>query len=219
MFGIFRDESWLSKVKEIHKNRIPIDWIEAASAIDSGWILGLGYSGNEEFRNRIEYEIYKVFGKTLTKLSDGELFNGQNFTPGLSRFDGFLRVFRNTWEMDESNFHIFLTSDTEKILSFPIDYFLKKDFKILIHPIGGDIHLMHKSTHKIEQQKLLEKIKSVLEHPHSKLRWVSGVSNCTLKDLGEFGVANSYAFTKRLKNHLDPAGVFSAPYYDLELDL
>ena len=121
--------------------------------------------------------------------------------------------------MNESNFHIFLTSNTEKILNFPIDYFRNEDFKILIHPIGGDIHLMHKSSHKIEQYKLLEKIKSTLVHPYSKLRWVSGASNCDLKDLDKFGVANGYSLTRRLKNHLDPSGVFLAPYYDLELDL
>ena len=65
---------------------------------------------------------------------------------------------------------------------------------------------------------MFEKIKSDLVHPDSKLRWVSTNPESSLEDLGKFGVASSYSLTQRLKRHLDPTGVFSSSYYDLELD-
>ena len=215
MYGIFENEAWLSKVKELHEYRIPLDWVQGASTSDSKWILGLGYSGNLLKRTRIENEIKKIFGEKLVILPDGELFSGQNFTPGENRYNGFLKSFSDIWKLDRFHFHLFATLTTENTLSFPIDFFLKEDLKILIHPIGGDIHFLHKSTNSNDQLKLLEKIKSILVDSDSKLRWVSGAPKNSLNDLGEFAITSSFPLIKRLKNHLDPVGVFSAPYYDL----
>ena len=67
-------------------------------------------------------------------LADGELLLGQKFTPGEKRFDGFIEFFRNSCDIDESGFHLFVTLTTEETLRFPIDKFLKDNFKILIHP-------------------------------------------------------------------------------------
>ncbi len=218
MYGIFENETWLSKVKKLHENRVPLDWAQCFSTLDSKWILGLGYSGNLLKRKRIEDEIKKIFYKTLRVLPDGESFPGQKFIPGENRFDGFLKSFIDIWELDNSYFHVFTTLNTEKTLSFPIDLFLKEGFIILIHPIGGDIHFLHKSTRNNEQLNLLEKIKSVLVNSDSKLRWVSGSPKSSLKDLGEFGISSSFLLEKRLKRHLDPAGVFSEAYYDLDME-
>ena len=63
MFRVINSESWLSQVEELHKRRIPLDWIQAVSTLDSNWILGLGYSGNKPKRNRIENELKIVFGE------------------------------------------------------------------------------------------------------------------------------------------------------------
>ena len=218
MFGIFKAETWLPQVEELHKRRIPLDWIQAASTQDSVWILGLGYSGNVAKRNRIENEISKIFGKALAVLPDGESFSGQKFTPGDNRIEGFLPKILDAWGMPESYFHVFATAATENILNFPFEIFRKENFKMLIHPIGGDIHFMHTSSDRKEQLQHLEKIKSALVHPDSKLRWVSGVPESSFQELERFGVASGYALTQRLKRHLDPAGVFSAAYYELEFD-
>ena len=218
MFGVFNSASWLLQVAELHKRRIPLDWIQAVSTVGSNWILGLGYSGNEPNRNRIESEIIGVFGENLSVLADGESFHGQKFTPGENRFEGFLSVIRDVWEMPDSHFHVFMTAATENILNFPFELFRKENFKILIHPIGGDIHFMHESSDRKEQIQYLEKIKSALVNPDSKIRWVSTNPESSLEDLGKFGVASGYSLTQRLKRHLDPSGVFSSSYYDLELD-
>ena len=218
MFGIFNSTSWLLQVAEIHKRRIPLDWIQAVSTVGSNWMLGLGYSGNEPNRNRIESEIIGVFGDNLTILADGESLSRQKFTPGENRFEGFLSVIRDVWGMPESHFHVFMTAATENILNFPFELFCNENFKIIIHPIGGDIHFMHESSDRKEQIQYLEKIKSALVHPDSKLRWVSTNPESSLEDLGKFGVASGYSLTQRLKRHLDPSGVFSSSYYDLELD-
>ena len=77
---------------------------------------------------------------------------------------------------------------------------------------------MHESKQKNEQLQLLDKIKSFLSNSNGKLRWVSGASQCMLNELGNFGVANGYSLTKRLKRHLDPASVFSSPYYEMEFE-
>jgi len=215
MYGIFENETWLSKVKKLHECRIPLDWIQGASTHDSNWIVGLGFSGNFHKRKRIENEVKKVFGETLSILTEGESFPGQKFTPGRNRFDGFLKIFSDIWKFDESHFHLFATLTTEKTLSLPVDNLLKDDFKILIHPIGGDIHILHKSFHSNEQLKLLKKIKSVLVDFESKLKWVSGSQKISLNHLGEYGITSNYSLTKRLKCHLDPFGIFSSDYYNL----
>ena len=217
MYGIFKNQSWLSKVKEIHKYRIPLDWVQAVSTNDSNWILGLGYSGNDLTRSRIEYEIRKIFGKNLKILADGELFPGQRFTPGERRFEGFLEGFRDLCDIDETGFHLFVTLTTEETLRFPIDKFLEDNFKILIHPIGGDIHILHKSIQKKEQMEYLKKIKSIIDGSEGKLKWVSCSKKNSQKDLGIFGVSNSFSLTKRIKNHLDPLGIFSSCYYDADI--
>ena len=77
---------------------------------------------------------------------------------------------------------------------------------------------MHKSFGMKEQLQHLEKIKSALVHSESKLRWVRAATEASFQELGRFGVANGYFLTQRLKRHLDPSGVFFAPYYDLEFD-
>ena len=120
--------------------------------------------------------------------------------------------------MEESHFHVFATLPTEEIFTFPFENFRKANFKIAVHPTGGDIHFMHKSTERKEHLQRLEKIKSALIHADSRLRWVSSTPKCSFMDLGKFGVASGYSLVKRLKKHLDPAGVFFAPYYDLEFD-
>ena len=77
---------------------------------------------------------------------------------------------------------------------------------------------MLKSINMKKQLQYLEKIKSALVHSESKLRWVSAANEGSFQELGRFGVANGYFSTQRLKRHLDPSGVFFAPYYDLEFD-
>ena len=218
MLGVFNSESWLPQVAEIHKRRIPLDWIQAVSTVGSNWILGLGYSGNEPNRNRIESEIIGVFGKNLTVFADKKSFPGQKFTPGENRFEGFLSLIRDVWGMPESYFHVFMTAATEDILNFNFELFRKENFKIIIHPIGGDIHFMHESIDRKEQIQYLEKIKSALVHPDSKLRWVSSNPENSLEDLGKAALASGYSLTQRLKRHLDPSGIFSSSYYDFELD-
>ena len=81
MFAIFKNEEWLVQMKELLKRRLPLDWIQATPTQDSGWSLGLGYSGNLSKRNRIESEISDVFGESMEILPDGKSFSEQKFTP------------------------------------------------------------------------------------------------------------------------------------------
>ncbi len=168
MFGIFHDEAWLSQLKEL----------QALSTSDSSWVLGMGYSGNKLNRNRIEGEIREVFGETLNIQPDGKSYSRQIFTPGEQRFTGFLPSIRDAWKMEKSHFHVFATLPTEEIFTFPFETFRKANFKIAVHPTGGDIHFMHKSTERKEQLQHLEKIKSALIHYTEMLFYGSGKIWC-----------------------------------------
>ncbi len=219
MFGIFQNEDWLFKVKELLARRLPIDWIQGVTADNSRWSLGLGYSGNLAKRKRIEREIREVFGECMDIFPDGESFSAKTFNPGERRFEGFLKETRDATGLNDSCFHVFATLPTEEILSFPFEIFHKEGFKMVVHPAGGDIHFMHKSSQDKKHLELLENIKISLSHPDSKLRWVSSGNEGTFQALGKFGVANGYKLSKRLKQHLDPSNVFFSPYYDLDFDL
>ncbi|MBC8260123.1 MAG: FAD-binding oxidoreductase [SAR324 cluster bacterium] len=218
MFGKFQDESWIKLLEDLHKQRIPLDWIQAVSTSDLNWILGLGYSGNQLNRKRIESEIGTVFGSALDILPDGESFPGQNYTPGEQRFTGFLAGIRDSAAMQPSSFHVMATLPTNEIFNFPFETFRRENFLFAVHPAGGDIHFMQQSSDRTEQLQYLEKIKTALIHTDSKLRWVSGAAESSFEELGNFGVANGYSLAKRLKKHLDPAGVFVAPYYNLDFE-
>ena len=219
MFGIFQNEEWLVQAKELLKRRLPLDWVQATTTQDSNWSVGLGYSGNFSKRNRIENEISNVFGESMKILADGNSFSEKDFTPGERRFEGFLKEILAKEELKKNCFHIFATMPTEELLCFPFETFRREKFKMVVHPAGGDIHFIHKSTQSKEQLKHLEKIKTFFSHPDTKLRWVSSGKEGSFKSLGEFGVANGYKLSKRLKQHLDPSNVFFSPYYDLDFDL
>jgi len=218
-FGIFQDEEWLFQVKELLKRRLPLDWIQAISTHNSNWSLGLGYSGNLSKRNRIKSEIIDIFGKYMKTLPEGKSIYKNDLTPGDQRFEGFLKGARVAAGLKEDCFHVFATLPTEEIINFPFETFRKEKFKMIVHPAGGDIHFMHNSSLVKEHLKHLEKIKTSLSHPDSKLRWVSSGNEVSLKELGEFGMANGYKLSKMLKQHLDPSNVFFSPYYNLDFDL
>ena len=218
MYGIFKNKEWLTQVKELLHRRMPLDWIQAVSTPDSSWSLGLGYSGNISKRKRIQSEINDVYGQPLQVLPDGKSFSGKKFTPGEQRFVGFMTAIRAAAGMEVNSFHIFATLPSEEIMNFPFETFSKDNFKMVVHPAGGDIHFMHNSTGGKEQLELLEKIKSCLTHSDSKLRWVSSAEEGTYQALGSFGVANGYSLSQRLKHHLDPSGVFFSTYYNLQFD-
>ncbi len=219
MFGIFQNEEWLIYVKELLKRRLPLDWIQALSTDDTGWSLGLGYSGNLPKRTRIESEIGDVFGINMEIITDCKSLSEKKFTPGKKRFEGFLKDASSSAGLKGNYFHVFATLPLEKIIVFPFEIFRKDKFKMVVHPAGGDIHFMHKSTCGKEQLEHLEKIKKFLSHPDSKLRCVNSGKEVSFQSLGKFGVANGYKLTKRLKQHLDPSNVFFSPYYDLNFDL
>ncbi len=151
-------------------------------------------------------------------IPDGKSFSETKFTPGEQRFEGFLKEARAAAGLKENCFHVFATLPTEEIMNFAFETFRKEKFKMVVHPAGGDIHFMHKSTSGKEQLEHLEKVKTCLSHPDSKLRWVSSGKEGTFQVLGEFGVANGYKLSKRLKQHLDPSNVFFSPYYNLDFD-
>ncbi len=219
MYGIFQNEEWLVQLGVLLRRRLPLDWIQGAITHDSYWKLGIGYSGNLSKRIRIESEIRDVFGECMDIFPDSKSFSTKKFNPGDQRFEGFLMEARASAELDENCFHVLATLPTEEILSFPFEKFREEKFKMVVHPAGGDIHFMHKSTQDKKQLEYLEIIKTSLSHPDSKLRWVSSGKEGTFQKLGKFGVANGYKLSQRLKQHLDPSNVFFSPYYDLEFEL
>ena len=78
-------------------------------------------------------------------------------------------------------------------------------------------------THKKgkKSKKESDKLKFYISQKNNKdikLRLVWANEEISIHDLGKYGVSNSYSLIQRLKNHLDPSGLFFCSYYDLDME-
>ena len=119
--------------------------------------------------------------------------------------------------MPSSHFNVCASAATQDILNFPYERFCKENYKMIVHPIGGDIYFLKNSCENEIQLNHLAEIKSAFVNSDSKLRLVWANEEISIHDLGKYGVSSSYSLIQRLKNHLDPSGVFFCIYYDLEI--
>ena len=85
----------------------------------------------------------------------------------------------------------------------------------VIHPIGADLHFLLDVEDPNEQLNFLQELKNRFRRTDAKMVFGNAHLDLSLQDLGEFGRSTAYSFTQRLQRHLDPAGVFHAPFYQL----
>ena len=82
----------------------------------------------------------------------------------------------------------------------------------VIHPIGADLHFLLDVEDPNEQLDFLQELKNRFRRTDAKMVFGNAHPDLRLQDLGEFGRSTAYSFTQRLQRHLDPAGVFHAPF-------
>lgn len=219
LYGRFPDSTWLRQVAELHSARIPADWVQAIAPAESGstdWILGVGFSGNAARRQRIEDEIRKIFGGDLQLVADGEAHPDFAFLPGTDRFTGWIPGLRQHWNLPAQHLHLMVLMPTSKALNpMHFEAVRSEQTRRVAHPIGGDWHCFLDSEDANAQCEFIESLKPVLHRMQGKLVLGNAASTIGYSDLGEFAQPPGYALVQRLKRHLDPAGVFHAPFYEL----
>ena len=209
---------WRETVEKLRHRRIPLDWIQAVSSKPkgNGFLLGLGFSGNTERRGRISSEINAAFGCTPFMLPDGEMSTVWPCLPGQSRFSGFLPAILEYWGMPQPGLHVLANLTTSSILELPLEKLKNWEPRMIVHPVGSDIHFFLKDTEAASQKMFLESLCGILNLPGANLRLVRTSEGCGPNVLGPFGKPPGYSITQGLKRHLDPQGIFHSPFYGME---
>ena len=101
-------QDWQNLVESLQIKRIPLDWVQAVSASPEGQsiLLGAGFSGNAERRERIAKEVQEVFGDKSFMLADSDDSQDWPALPGKERFNGFIPFYLSHWKIDAPTLHI-----------------------------------------------------------------------------------------------------------------
>ncbi|MCP4295152.1 MAG: hypothetical protein GY786_06060 [Proteobacteria bacterium] len=89
------------------------------------------------------------------------------------------------------------------------------DAKIILHPIGGDCHVIINNNDLDVQKNAIERLKALLSTLSVNMALVRSHEDLSTVDLGQFAVPNGYTLMKRLKEQLDPSDLFISPFYNL----
>ena len=85
----------------------------------------------------------------------------------------------------------------------------------VIHPIGADLHFLLDVEDPNEQLDFLQELKNRFWRTDAKIVFGNAHPDLSLQNLDEFGRSTAYSLTQRLRQYLDLAGVFNAPFYQL----
>ena len=218
LYGRFPDSTWQQRVAELHSARIPVDWIQAFAPAESGsmdWLLGIGFSGNAARQQRIEREIQTICRGDLQLVAAGETPLGLSFLPGTDRFTGWVPKLRQLWKLPAQHLHLMTLLTTSAALHpTHLESIRSEQTRMVVHPIGADLHCFLDSEDATTQREFIASLQPMLRQMQAKLVLGNAASAIGYSDLGEFAQPPGYALVQRLKRHLDPAGVFHAPFYE-----
>jgi hypothetical protein len=219
LYSRFQDTSWLLGAAALQEARLPIDWIQALAPATTGepdWILGIGISGNPERQARLEKELQSLFQNQLKSIADGKTNRSLGYLPGTGRYTGWLEGLRKKWKLLPNHLHVMVLLNTRDALQpIRLEALQHNELYQVIHPIGADLHFLLDVEDPSEQLDFLQELKNRFRRTDAKMVFGSAHPDLSLQDLGEFGRSTAYSFTQRLQRHLDPAGVFHAPFYQL----
>jgi FAD/FMN-containing dehydrogenase len=219
MFARFSDSSWLLGIAELHASRLPVDWIQAltpAETTSQDWILGVGISGNAERRARLQKELQALFNNRLTTLPEGETRPELGFLPGTARHTGWVEALRAEWKLAPAHLHLMVLLPTRDALRpIRIESLRHENLHAVAHPVGADLHFFLNSTDAEAQREFLREALPLFRNTPAKMVLAHAHAEVSPAELGDFAQPAGYAFTQRLQKHLDPAGVFHAPFYQL----
>ena len=69
---------------------------------------------------------------------------------------------------------------------------------------------------QLEQKEFLKKLKNSLPQPSAKIRLIRSIEGIGFEDLDHFAKPPGYDLSCRLKQHLDPDGIYDASYYGMQ---
>ncbi len=215
LYTLATSAEWTEAIAFLHSSRLPIDWVQAVTCDvpERRWIIGIGYSGNAERRKRFEREIHGAFKNELISLADGEESDDLPCMPGRDRFFGFLPPILESWDMQKPGLHLLATMPTKDVLGFAYEDWQTRKPSMIVHPGGGDIHFFLESGDAEDHNLFLADLHEKTSTTGCTMRLVrcsapvdSIKRNCPQKPSG-------YELALRLKNHLDPAGIFHSPFF------
>lgn len=212
LVGVFKDASWLEKIQQAHMQRIPMDWIQATTT-DSGWVLGVGFSGIEARQNRIAQDLQEIFSKTLEPVPENQTPQTVSTPLGTQLFSGFLPPLLEQYQPVALHLHGVL-STKEMLTQLDFQALREQGADLIIHPIGGDFHLLAKEATLKSQQNLVQALKAQLRGTSGTISLVASVAGLGVPDLVPHAKPKAHGFMQALKNQLDPSRIFHAPFYE-----
>ena len=217
LYCSFRNDQWLQKVKVLHERMIPVDWIESVSTKSAGWVIGIGFSGISERQNRIARDLRAIFSEDCQVVPEGKITKRYSIVPGQERFFGFLPDLLRPLNLGKHYLHLHCVASTaEMLVQVNFQEFLSQGACVVVHPIGGDFHLIQPRESVDVQKTMVDSLKNQLKNSEGTLSLIRSAPGLTTKDLERFAIPNAYALMKSLKRQLDPATVFHAPFYELD---
>jgi FAD/FMN-containing dehydrogenase len=202
------DGSWLKRVRALHLTKSPIDWLQAVYH-EGEWRVGVGVSGNDERRARLIGDVKACLGDQCSAFPENEAPPEFAFFRPDIRQGGFLSPHISQYK--DRFFHLHGI--------FPSDDWLDDDWwlpasgdaiTMIAHPVGGDVHWIMPSGNEADLFAGLR-------------RAASGRKGyLVIERAGEMAVSppvtlpapNGYPLMRRLKDGLDPNGIFISPFFD-----
>ena len=213
----FSNDQWVQKVKELQEQMIPVDWIEAVSTKSADWILGIGFSGITARQNRVANDLRTIFSNECQVVPEGKTPKQYSVLPGQNRYFGFLPDLLRPLKLGNAHLHLHcVVPTTEMLVQIKFQEFLAQGAHLIVHPIGGNFHLIHPHESVDVQKKLLTLMNKQLKNTVGTVSLIHSASGITTKDLNEFAIPKAYTLMRALKQQLDPATVFHAPFYEFD---
>ncbi len=215
--SVFENDQWREQIRQLHEKKIPVDWIEAITS-KSDWMLGIGFSGNDARRTRIEQELRHLFegrGDALEVFDENKQAKQLATSPGQKRLSGFLAPILKRFKLGKDYLHLHAVIPTGELLgSLHFQAFTEEGAQMVVHPIGGDFHLILNEENLEAQQRMLALLKKQLRGTEGKITLVKSSPGLSVKDLDGFAIPTAYSVMKAIKQQLDPASIFHAPFYE-----
>ena len=200
------DASWLDGVHQIHGTMIPIDWLQCVYR-EGCWVLGIGVSGNQARRQRLSESLQKIFKGRLEIAPAGEEPAYCDFFRPDHRFGGFL-----TPHLDDGlALHLHAIYPIRTLFArFDARAWSEGPVKLVFHPLGGDIHFLFQESP--DPHAILARVRSFFPDRGGCITVEKLPKNLNLQP-SDHPNPLEFQLMQRLKQRLDPHGIFFAPFY------
>ena len=105
---------------------------------------------------------------------------------------------------------------TADLLKISLDLLSSWNPRLILHPIGADLHLFLDQEDEKQQKEFIQTLKNLLPQNSANLRLLRSAPEIGDEMLEDFAKPPGYSLSCRLKNHLDPEGLFDASFYRMQ---